>query len=236
MAREMYLVGVDEEELRPEPKPEPPKGPVKKIANFWYHYKWPVLITLAVIALVVWLGSQFFTRNDPDVRLQLVTSANLDMNDIGVLEQELARYGTDADGDGAVEVDVDYILLEGDGQRDSTNRSKLMVHLASGDIMFFAFDPALYQSIIVEKESDDYVFFAPLDGVSRDIPGLSDSGRYYNWKGDELQQKLKDSGFPEDLIFGVRDTTGTAAGKNSQKMYEACMDLLTAYIRGEPKK
>ena len=34
LAREMYLVGVSEEELRPDPKPEGPKTPRGKWENF----------------------------------------------------------------------------------------------------------------------------------------------------------------------------------------------------------
>lgn len=234
MARERYLVGIDEEELKPLPKQEPPKGPIKKIENFWYHYKWPCLIILVVTALAVWLGTQLFTRNEPDVRIELVTSAALDLRAIEALEHELVRYATDADGDGTVEVDVDYIWLEGSGQRDAANRGKLMTHLATGDIMFFIFDPALYESIIVDKESEDYLFFAPLTGV--ESSGIAENGRYYNWKGDELQRKLQSSGYPEDLLFGVRDVSGTASGKKSRELYEACFELLTAYIQGEPQQ
>lgn len=54
MAREMYLVGVDEEELKPPAPPEQPKTPKGKWENFWYHYKWHTLgIAAAVIVLTV---------------------------------------------------------------------------------------------------------------------------------------------------------------------------------------
>ena len=39
MARDMYLVGVSEDELKPDPKPEGPKTPKGKWDNYWYHYK-----------------------------------------------------------------------------------------------------------------------------------------------------------------------------------------------------
>lgn len=52
MAREMYLVGVDEDELKPPEPPKQPKTPKGKWENFWYHYKWHT-IAIAAAALVI---------------------------------------------------------------------------------------------------------------------------------------------------------------------------------------
>ena len=49
MARDMYLVGVSEDELKPDPKPEGPKTPKGKWDNYWYHYKWHTLGAIAVV-------------------------------------------------------------------------------------------------------------------------------------------------------------------------------------------
>ena len=73
LAREMYLVGVSEEELRPDPKPEGPKTPRGKWENFWYHYKWYVAaaaFALFVIGVIVW---EAVTKVEPDYRVALVT-------------------------------------------------------------------------------------------------------------------------------------------------------------------
>ena len=51
MARDMYLVGVSEDELKPDPKPEGPKTPKGKWDNYWYHYKWHTLGAIAVVVV-----------------------------------------------------------------------------------------------------------------------------------------------------------------------------------------
>ena len=73
MAREMYLVGVDESELQPSPKPEPPKGFKGKWANYWYHYKWVTLISLFALVVLIVILVQMFSREKEDYRLALVT-------------------------------------------------------------------------------------------------------------------------------------------------------------------
>ena len=52
MAREMYLVGVSEEELKPSPPPERPNTPAERLKNFWFYYNWWVLaIAAAAVGL-----------------------------------------------------------------------------------------------------------------------------------------------------------------------------------------
>ena len=77
MAREMYLVGVDETELEPPKPPEPPKGFKAKWQNFWYHYKWPVVLgALAVVAVII-LVAQMVNREHPDYHMIIASTKNL---------------------------------------------------------------------------------------------------------------------------------------------------------------
>ena len=70
MAREWLLRGVNEEELWPRPKTEPPKTPKGWFENFWYHYKWHSIAAVAAVVLSV-LIAQSIRKDDPDYLLFL---------------------------------------------------------------------------------------------------------------------------------------------------------------------
>lgn len=101
MAREMYLVGVDEEELKPDPKPEPPKTLRGKIANFWYHYKWPAIFTLGGIALAIFQIYQFAVRVEPDYEIDLLVG-DIRLWGGGGAGTGALPYARDVNGDGKV--------------------------------------------------------------------------------------------------------------------------------------
>lgn len=231
MAREIYLAGVSEEELRPEPKTEGPKTPKGKWENYWYHYKWPtILITATVIVLAV-MFYQIFSKDNPDYLVVLVTKDVVTDNVSDKLAAELQSYGRDVDGNGKVEVQVEAISVDNNSQVGIINKQKLLAHFSAGDAMFFIFDKQSYDDNITALQSDGGQFFSKLD-VQAD--GLESNGYYWNWKNDPMREDSELSTLPEDMYFGVRDVSGTASNKDSEKMHDECLKLLEAYITKTP--
>ena len=176
MAREMYLVGVDEEELKPPAPPEQPKTPKGKWENFWYHYKWHTLgIAAAVIVLTV-LIVQLATRPKYDYQVMLVTQSSLIYGEEKVMVEELAKYGRDVNGDGKVTVSVEAVYLDGAGQIAMANQTKLITRIAAGDMMFFSMDPKSYEDRIVGNLEDGAVFSISWGWRPRASPGKGYTG------------------------------------------------------------
>ncbi|HJD23565.1 MAG TPA: hypothetical protein H9694_05395 [Firmicutes bacterium] len=227
MAREMYLVGVDEEELRPEPKPEGPKKPKDKLSNFWYHYKWAVIVGIIVVAFLAVVIGQIVLRDDPDYQVLLVTETMASEGACNVLEAELAAYGRDLDGDGKVEVNIESLYTGSMDQIGLANRTKLMAHLSAGDVMFIIMDQASYEDTLLPQLTDDYRFY---EVIGVDVDGMSEDGRYWNWKDDPMRSKMGLDELPENLYFGVREAEGVASGKKSARMNEECLELLRNFL------
>ena len=227
MAREMYLVGVDEEELRPDPKPEGPKKPKDKLSNFWYHYKWVVIVgVIAAVFLTIVIG-QILTRDDPDYLVVLATEEMVADGWADLLGEEMASYGRDLDGDGKVEVTVEALYTGGRDQVAMANQTKLMAHLSAGDVMFIVMDQASYEDTILPQLTDDYRFY---EVIGVDVDGMSEDGRYWNWKDDPMRSKMGLDELPENLYFGVREADGMAGGKKSTQMSEECLELLRNFL------
>lgn len=232
MAREMYLVGVSEEELQPPKKPEAPKTPKGKWENYWYHYKWPTLAAIAAVIALTVIIVQIVTKPKYDYTFVLATNRSLINVDVETLTDELAKYGRDINGDGEVKVQVDYINMDVTTGMATTSNTKLMAHLSAGDVMFFVFQKDSYDTFIKNlRNSGTDTFFSPIE---LDAEGISSDEGYWNWKGSAIQQDKSMARLPEDLYFGVRQAIGTAGKDSSVKMHDDGMELLKALITGTP--
>lgn len=232
MAREMYLVGVSEDELKPTPKMEPPRTPKEKWANFWYHYKWTFLGCIFGAVVLVVLFTQSLSVNKPDYQVLLISQyAYLDVQ-LDPLETSLAEYGRDLDEDGQVEVQILNCYM---GQKGSSeylaNNQALQAHMISGDVMLYIFEPKQYTTYMENIQNvaeDDYSFLAALTFADN----AQEDGRVFNWaKSPRRGEEMALTQLPEDLYFGVRTASGMVADQTDNQA--RAMELLTAYATGE---
>lgn len=94
-------------------------------------------------------------------------------------------------------------------QLSAVNQQKFTATIFAGDTMLFGFSPDYYQNYLLKNlEGSDDVFFDLLgvegEGVSEDgAPGAGMTARFLE------TEEMK--GAPEELIFGVRDASGSAS-------------------------
>ena len=113
----------------------------------------------------------------------------------------------DVDGDGKVEVLIENLALGiAYSNQKIANDNTFMAHLASGDVLLFAAEPAYYDKKIASLSEDGSSFFAP----------LSNGDTYVRWHPGRQDVS-------EELYIGVRPATGTAKQNQS---YEQCRRLL----------
>ena len=231
MAREFLLRGVDPEELKPAPKMEPPKTPQGKWENFWYHYKWTFWGSLFAVVVLVVLVVQLFNRNPADYEVLLVTEHSLLEQQIDLLEEELAGYGTDLDGDGAVEVRIQNCFLAQPGSQSYySSQQILQTRIFSGDVMLFLWEPKYYEEFLknISDEETTPEFFTALPFAG---DGVIKEGTVLDWHTDELRKHPLLEKLPKQIYAGVRINSGTASGQ--QELMQACIDLLKGLATGE---
>ena len=218
MAREWLLRGVKPEELVKETAvvPETPRG---KLENFWYHYKWTVLGGAFVLIALLVMMIQLFTRDNPDYRVLLLTEKAYVSGDLEVLQNTLAQYGEDLDGDGKVEVHVQNCMLgEQVKQQYNSNIQLFQAHLMAGDVVLFVWDEKTYDKQMKDIEEmvqsdSDFLTTLPAHG------DVVKEGKAYNWVNNPARLAMEEvcpAGkpenllFPENLYFTVRNPIGTA--------------------------
>ncbi len=233
MARERYLVGVNKEELVPDPSPKGPDTARGKIANFWYHYKWMTLGGLFVAAVVVILVVQLITKPRYDYTICIAVPQGMTQQATDRLEAEFAAVGKDRNGDGKVLVALQTINLSENLSVDqrTANHTSLSTVLMTRDTYLFAFGPTYYEETLLPALKNSTTFFAPLD---MDVAGISEDGTYWNWKDSALrkeadfQQTMVTIAAPEEMYFGVRDLE-TKNDKEAADL-QAHIELLKAFI------
>lgn len=235
MAREMYLAGVDESELQPRPTPEPPKDLKSRWANYWYHYKWGTLIGLLALIVVIVAVVQMVNREEEDYHLVIMTENAMSLAAIDGLQNDLAAYGEDLNGDGKVVVLIENLYVGGQDQFSTTNQQKFIAYLAAGEPMFYAFDEGCFKNRVqaqLETAEDGTIFFDEPTFAHEDIDPVEN---YWDWVNSPyMQDEEHQAMYPEHLYFGVRVAAGTANKGSSVKMNEDCAALLQAFATGTP--
>ena len=227
MARERYLVNVSEEDLRPSEKIGAPTTLSGKLANYWYHYKWPTLIAAFLIAVAVLVTVQLITRVHYDYKVVLVTETVLHPDASELLEQELAPFGEDINGDGAVRVLVDNIGLTvaGATMGQYAGAQKLATTVGSGDFVIYCVEASVYDAKLKDLLQQDATFY-------RTLPLPDGDAALFHWTGADARVDYALSVyFTDDYVWFVRAATGTAAGKEEES--DAAVRLLAAYASGD---
>ena len=103
----------------PESKKEYTKQ--EKAANWWYYHKLYVGIAVIAVVLVVWMVHDVVTRVRPDYRVGYVGSSNLPTDTVTALENTLAAYCDDRNGDGKVVVELVQYNLDFDSESENTD-------------------------------------------------------------------------------------------------------------------
>ncbi len=110
---------ISESEIIPEKqeeKPAPPMTKGQKIANFFYYYKWILLISVIGIALVTYFIVKLATQVKPDITVLMIGMES--GSDIPIRTEQmrlaLEQYCPDFNGDGKSHVRVTPIDLGSD--------------------------------------------------------------------------------------------------------------------------
>ena len=75
---------------------------LSKIENFWFYYKKHLLIGLAVLAVILYLGAQDAKAPEADYHIGIVRAQALPPETLTQLEQAVTAAGEDQNGDGVI--------------------------------------------------------------------------------------------------------------------------------------
>ncbi len=174
MAREGYLLHAGEDTIH-DPEAEKKaererKTPHGKWENFWYYHKIPVLVAVCVLLVAGYMVWSAVRTVRPDYTVGMVTQQACPEEAADALQDAMAKYGKDLNGDGKVVVQISQYTLSpangssgagtGDAQMDMAYRTKLMADVSAGTSILFLTDDASLRAL----EQQGQHLFAYRDG------------------------------------------------------------------------
>jgi hypothetical protein len=174
---------------------KPPSAGIKKIENFWYHYRFATIAAVIGVALLCLILKDIFFQVRPDVHIVMITEAYVSGQSLDRLTQTMEANTPDLNGDGQVSISMEAITfspadaaigeplvgLEGEDADAATNRAvlayntymKLTTILAEASDLVFLLDEPNYQYLQAMSDSDSASMGEDLDmfRVLEDLPG-----------------------------------------------------------------
>ena len=154
MASYRYERDIDPADLTPRAEKQYTRK--ERWANWWdYNLKWVLLIGIAAAFVAYSFIGQYFFTTKPDYNVAVVAPCYLPDDTVTALQEQLARYGEDLNGDGKTVVTLNVYTLDysaGDTQTESdayltmAGTTKLATDVAGGlSSVFLLYDPAGFQ-------------------------------------------------------------------------------------------
>lgn len=196
----------ESETIKEEEKPVYELHGWKRVANFFYHYKWHVIVGAFFLAVAGFFLYDLLKDDAGDLRI-LVVAKNHDVAmNVGYkthdLELAFEQYCPDFDENGYVHVDVYNIDLSENVQADYMlgNVTKLTGEIGYGEAQMYLLDTPALESITTDGDLSGFV---NLEERYPDCPQTD--GIFYHFKGSGIASL---SGYveacPDDLFLVIR--------------------------------
>ncbi len=201
----------ESEKIHEEEKPVYELHGFKKVENFFYHYKWHVIVGIFFAAVVIFLAVNLLTKKNGDIRVLVVTKDSVNSAQIQYKTEELRSafelYCRDYDKSGYIYVDVYTIDLSEstDPQYSLAQITKVMSEAMFGEAQLYLVDKLGAAALCEDNEE----VFVDLEALYPDCPYIN--GRYLQIKGSGFDVNAQYySACPEDLYLVVHNVSENA--------------------------
>ena len=219
---------------------------LKWLDNFWYHYKWHVIVGLFVVVFLFVAIGQMIEKDKVDAYVMYAGPVALNASQIEDLQDSFEAIMADLNGDGKKNVQLIDITVLTDGQIEENRkkaeaekidykpdmefiynmRQKLNLQLVSGDAYIVLIDPNLF------AENDGVGIYKNLEslGVSSDKL-VSDTAVEFKSLPIGSYFEAYDV-LPDDTLLCFRELNVTAKsrGKKEKEKYERQLVLFKEIV------
>ncbi len=207
----------------------------EKISNFFYHNKMYIIAGAAIAAIAIFLIYDLVTTVKPDIAVLFIADDSQVQFITEDMEDVLAKYAQDYNGDGKIKIRVSYTPASPDMDEMSSmyyhggDQVKLSAEFMGSDTIIVIGDDSSFGVIGIE----------PGDGVFADLKeyfpndeNVTEKG--YMLNGTNFGSDVGYDGFSDELYVGFRYpfTAGLGGSDRIEKNFEYAIDLWTNYING----
>lgn len=145
----------------------------EKWENYWYHYKGRTLLIAFLAVAFGFTLWQYLSREKPDYIVMMAFDKTVSSDIVDGVEEYLAPYGEDINGDGKVIVSVYDVSTSSNTEIQRSNATKIMAELQNGEIMLFLVDDVYFDKLHGLEVFEQNERFPDRDGYAyclRDTP------------------------------------------------------------------
>ena len=215
------------------------KGAGAKVSNFFYHYKWHVIVIAFFAVVLGFLIYSTVSKEKMDIRVLLTsndgeTAINMYYKSKDI-ELALEQYCPDFDNNGNVHVETYYINMssgQGSSELQLANQTKLYGEVSVAIANIYIANRSLIEEIVGE-DGDIGAAFVDLSALYPDDPNIVDK-YFYRVKGTAFADTAKYvETCPDDMYIVIRsDFEGLKPRGDDEKMHhQRAMEVFDNIIR-----
>ena len=247
MARERYLINAGEDTIHSnEIKLVTAKD---KRENWWYYHKRQIIPAILVVALLAVFIHSMATKVDPDYTIGLLTSFTMPETGVQQLEECIAAYADDRNGDGKVVIQVSNYVMSDDASANPSAQEAAWVRFTAdaslNATMIYLHDSTAFSVL----EGDFTGFFQYKDGTLMPEDATDYENAMYSWDDIAAFANLQPVGSEDGLYtpemiselfsrlrVSVRAAEGSSIEKKEKDMdyYNDSMALFERMKNDEP--
>lgn len=218
----------------------------KWLENFWYHYKWTVIVVTFFAAVAIIGIVQIATRTEYDVQI-VYAGPSVTLTDSGANDRIASAFESllteDRDGDGEIHVLLNAMTILSDEQlaekkeeamKDSHDHvaydvsirqnyfSNIRTLLLTGQVSICLFDPYVYGTYAAEDH------FVPLADILGDLPENAVDEYAVRLKDLDFGKQFAFSSLPDDTLICLH--LPASEKKAALENYEYCENLFRAVL------
>ena len=207
----------------------------EKISNFFYHNKMYIIAATAIAAIAIFLIYDLVTTVKPDVAVLFIADDSQVQFLTEDMEDVLAKYAQDYNGDGKVKIRVSYTPASPDMDEMSSmyyhggDQVKLSAEFMGSDTIMVIGDVSSFGVIGIDSENS---VFADLKEYFPDDENVGALG--YQLSGTNFKKDVGYDGLSDNLYVGFRYpfTAGLGGSERIEKNFGYAIDLWTNYVNG----
>jgi hypothetical protein len=191
----------------------------------WYHYKWVILGSLAVLVAAGAIAMQFFSKTETDAEIVLAVSKTISPEKVNDLKFVIGGILGDVNGDGEILISINQFLLNPDEDEKtynpsfSTDSSAMLATFLRPNIVLYLFDRVnleIYAPLGNERFNADV---AAEYGGSNGVVPLGDV---------ELFKQLDLTG--EDELYACFKVKTLNVKKNDEEYYQTARKIMDGFF------
>lgn len=187
---------------------------------FWYHYKWPLLVGVVVLGIIVFITVDSLRKERYDTTVVIATDYYVDEAQLDALDQVLKPVVGDLDGNG--QVNINYaVLYVGNTEVGRQNQERMYLYMTQEDVGLYL----MSQNVSDAFTNPELEYFT--DSLAdMELPCDEDNAARLSLKDNPV---LAECGM-EDMYLSIMDFTSDSGDATARHTKEAAVSMAQALI------